>query len=123
MNNFHLIQESMGVKVSSKETPVVGLCGTMFVGSDRYAVVVTEVCTPKKVKVRNLPWKFDDLVETKKGLQYVKTEHLDSIINEQGTPFTYTLRKNNRWMPKGKDCWGTCSIHFGHAQNYQDPSF
>lgn len=124
MNNFHLIQETMGVKVSNNEGIKAGLCGTMFVGSDRYAVVVIKVLTPKKIEIKHLPWDFENIVETKDGLQHIKEEHLEKLINNsKEEALTYTLRRNKRWMPQGQDCWGTSAIHLGKAENYADPSF
>ena len=38
----------MGINKSEIKNIKVGMAATMFVGSDRYAMVVTEVLSPKK---------------------------------------------------------------------------
>ena len=47
------INEVMNCKSSAKNNIIPGMGATMFVGSDRYAMVVTEVITPKKIKVNH----------------------------------------------------------------------
>ena len=49
----NMINEVMSAK-KSLITPVPGLAATMFVGSDRYAMVVTKVITPKKIEVSHV---------------------------------------------------------------------
>ena len=49
-----MINEVMGVQKSDNSNLYVGLCGTMFVGSDRYAMVITEVISSKVVRVDHM---------------------------------------------------------------------
>ena len=48
------LNEVMNCKSSAKNNIIPGMGATMFVGSDRYAMVVTEVITPKKIKVNHV---------------------------------------------------------------------
>ena len=52
-----MINEVMGVQKSDNSNLYVGLCGTMFVGSDRYPIVITEVISPKAVRVTHMLYK------------------------------------------------------------------
>ena len=116
------VNEVMNTRAN--EAPKVGMPATMFVGSDRYAMIVLEVKSPKKVIITHMhdvdyaeyeksPEAFDGEAAIKKyknfGSYYEGTE--------------YTLRKNGRWLPKGYGLWETCSVRFGSADNYRDPCF
>lgn len=126
------VNEVMNCKKSVKSAIVPGMGATMYVGSDRYAMVVVDVISDKKIKVTYLDDDYDKLVE-KDGIDYLPEEYLnhyrefgeyDPILgHSHGLLHTYTLRKNGRWMPMGSEMWGTCSIHIGKANNYMDPSF
>lgn len=48
------INELLNCKASIKNDITPGMVATMFVGSDRYAMVVTKVLTPKKIMVAHL---------------------------------------------------------------------
>jgi len=131
------INEVMNAKRSVKN-PVIGMLATMFVGSDRYAVVVTEVMNDKHIRVKTI---YDDSVlenhtahmktgYTDNDYDYLPLEYLANSLyvtveNNKwcGTGKEYTLRKNGRWLPVGSGLWDTCSIHLGTAENYRDPSF
>ena len=126
------INEVMNTKAN--ENPEVGMGATRFVGSDRYAMVVTEVLSPKKVKVAHVPDEMmEKFVTDKNGVMRLPKEYLDEIIargNKKmkfGTPYyagiEYSLRKNGRWLPKGLGLWDTCSVRFGVADRYMDPCF
>lgn len=115
----NMINEVMSAKCSLI-TPVPGLAATMFVGSDRYAMVVTKVITPKKIEVSHVYDGEKEFVTHKNGIQTMPEENLKKYVDNG---ITYTYRKNKRWMPFGQGLWGTCSIHLGHAEDYRDPSF
>lgn len=126
------INEVMNTKAD--ETPEVGMGATRFVGSDRYSMVVTEVLSPKKVKVAHVPDEFMNKFSTdENGIMRLPKEYLDDIIErgnkklDFGTPYyagiEYTLRKNGRWLPTGLGLWETCSVRFGYAEDYRDPCF
>ena len=128
------VNEVMNCKMSATENIKPGMAATMFVGSDRYAMVVTEVINDKTIKVAHV---YDEdvekFVENEGTPDMMPDEVLASYIEmENYTPsrgsnwgcgITYTYRKNGRWLPKGSDMWDTCSIHIGKANNYRDPSF
>ena len=108
------------------------MCATMFVGSDRYAMVVTEVINKKKIRVDHM---IDDDYNGEKysdqnGADFIPIFNMNKYarVNDEQTGFEstgriYTYRKNKRWMPAGSGLWETCSIHLGKADNYRDPSF
>lgn len=109
---------------TSTVTPKVGMPATMYVGSDRYAMIVLEVKSPKCIMVAHMrdatyeayikdPEHFD-------GEKALKLYHLFTSYYEGKE---YTLRKNGRWLPKGSGLWETCSVRFGSADNYRDPCF
>lgn len=107
----------------SELIPEVGMTATMYVGSDRYAMVVTKVITPKKIHVNHLfDMHEDKLIIGPTGIEYLPGE-LVKHYSSHPDYIVYTYRKNGRWMPQGQGCWGTCSIHLGEAENYRDPSF
>lgn len=112
--------------------PVPGMFGTMYVGSDRYAVVCTEVISNKKCKlvvmynltennVGSLIKKDDE------GVEYIDNDYF-SYIKEQSykedNQLEFSLRKNGLWYQKGSEMRpGCCGVRFGYAQPYCDPSF
>ncbi len=120
--HYNQLNEVMNAKAN--DMPAVGMPATMFVGSDRYAMIVLEVKSPKHVIVAHMhdadyesyikdPEHFD-------GEEAIKKYHLFTSYYE-GTE--YTLRKNGRWLPKGAKMWETASVMFGSADNYRDPCF
>ena len=131
--HFSEINEVMNCKASVKDSIKVGMGATMFCGSDRYAMVVTEVCSPKKIKVAHLLDKHEDkLILDENDIHMLPEKYLEEykkfVPDEFGyrgfyVPIVYTLRKNGRWMPAGSGMWETCSVHIGYAENYRDPSF
>ena len=126
------INEVMNTKAD--ENPEVGMGATRFVGSDRYSMVVTEVLSPKKVKVAHVPNEMmEKFITDENGVMRLPKKCLDEIIKmgereyEFSGPYyagiEYTLRKNGRWLPKGLGLWETCSVRFGYAEDYRDPCF
>lgn len=107
-----------------------GMPATMYVGSDRYAMIVREVKSPKRIVVSHMhnahydqyikdPGKFDGKAVLE---AYNKFDEFYGPENYyRGTE--YSLRKNGRWMPVGAGMWDTCSLQVGEAENYRDPSF
>lgn len=128
------LNEVMNCKKSIKNEITPGMGATMYVGSDRYAMVVTKVITPKKIMVAHVADAHVDKFITENGVMILPEEYMEfygrqNKTDEWGYPLSYhrsieyTLRKNGRWMPKGEGLWGTSSIHVGHAEEYRDPSF
>lgn len=75
--------------------PTEGMPCTIGIGSDRYAAEVVKVLSPKRILI---------------GRGGGKTEE-------------WSLRKDNRWRPKGCDERSGYSLALGHAEDYRDPSF
>ena len=131
--HYNEVNEAMNCHKSIKNQIFPGMGATMFVGSDTYAMVVTEVISPKKIKVAHVLDSHEDkFVEDENGIQMLPKELLEVYMGfvpdkfgycHLQVPRTYTLRKNGRWMPQGEGMWGTSSVHIGHAENYRDPSF
>lgn len=129
------INEAQNCKVSIKNTIEAGMGATMFVGSDRYAMVVTKVLNPKKILVCHvMDGHMSEFKTNENGIMILPEDCLEvysahDVKDKWGNyishyhPIEYTLRKNGRWLPKGSDMWDTCAIHIGHAENYWDPSF
>ena len=125
-----LINEAMNCNKSTTENLYVGLCGTQYVGSDRYACVITEILTPKSVRVA---WMSDNDYNNNRSIDsdgreciyrmndYVKVSEDSKTIVPAGKVFK--LRKNHRWVEEGNGLWSTGAVHFGEADNYRDPSF
>lgn len=125
-----MIGEVMNVNKSDNSDLYVGLCGTQFVGSDRYPCVITEIISPKSVRVA---WMTDEDYNSNRPKDengnefiynigdYVKVNRERSKIEVKGKVFK--LRKNGRWIEEGHDLWSTGAVHFGEADNYRDPSF
>lgn len=128
------LNEVMNCNKSVKNDIVSGMGATMFCGSDRYAMVVTKVITPKKIMVAHVANDHVDKFITENDVmilpeEYMKFYDRQNKTDEWGHPLSYhrsieyTLRKNGRWMPKGEGMWGTSSIHVGYAEDYRDPNF
>ena len=127
-----MIGEVMNCKKSDNSNLYIGLCGTMFVGSDSYAVVITEVISPKEVRVADM---LDEDYNSEKitdenGCEYIPAYRMPKYakVTEDLTKFEsigeiYKLRKNGRWIKKGCGLWETGGVHFGHSENYRDPNF
>ena len=129
--NINLINETMNCSTSEKNHLYVGLCGTKYIGSDRYAVVITEVFTPKMVRVaylHNSDYNDGNIPTDEYGNQFIEDLSSYVRINRDRTKFDiegkiYKLRKNGRWIEEGISLWSTGGVHFGEADEYRDPSF
>ena len=129
--HYNLVNEAMYGEMSSTN-PMVGMCATMFCGTDRWPYVVTEVFTNKKVRVAMMnsdDYKSEKIVN-EDGTEslasylmgkYVRISDDKKTLVPIGKIFTY--RKNHRWMQEGSDLWGTGAIHLGKADEYRDPNF
>jgi len=125
-----MINEAINCNSSEKNHLYVGLCGTRFVGSDRYAVVITEIISPKCVRVAHMK---DDDYNSNRPLDEYGNEFIFDMrnyvrVNQERTKIetigeVYKLRKNGRWIEEGQDLWSAGGVHFGEADEYRDPSF
>ncbi len=118
-----MINEVMGVRKSETENIKVGMTATMFVGSDSYAMVVTEVISPKKIRVSRM---MDE--DYYKNVQMLSKEQMKKYVYVTDTTIipigeVYSYRKNKRWVAEGCGLWETGGIHLGHATEYRDPCF
>lgn len=113
--------------------PKVGMMGTYFVGSDRYAVVVGKVFTKRKIGIVTL-YNESDYLDTKTvdGIEYWNNDAAlkygtDLLHDYDPKRFLkesiYTLRKNGRWVEEGKGMWNCGAVHLGKADAYTDPYF
>ena len=131
--HYNEVNEVMNCKMALTENLKSGMGATMYCGSDRYAMVVTEVLSPKKIKVAHMLDNHEQYIrQNGDGVDILAPEFVEDYKqftpDEYGykgfnCPRTYTLRKNGRWMEEGKGMWETCSIHIGKAENYRDPSY
>jgi len=104
----------------------------MFVGSDRYPMVVTQVISNKKIRVahmHDIDYQRNKHV-AENGVEFLLDDQMYKYVrvNETATNIEpigniYTLRKNNRWIEEGQGLWETCAIHIGVADEYMDPNF
>jgi ribosomal protein S13 len=127
------INEVMSCQASEKKNIEIGMAATYFVGSDRYAMVVTEILGPKKIRVARMEDEdYNDLENytDNKNIQILRGTRMMKYvqISEDGKSWEgigkiYTLRKNGRWMAEGQGLWGAGSVHLGHAETYLDPCF
>lgn len=126
--HINQLNEVMSMRKSEQDSIEVGMCATMFVGSDRYAMVVTEVLTPKKIRVAHmLNEHYDKLDDNDERVQFLDLEDMKFYESQFDTSYyrgaIFTLRKNGRWLPQGASLHDTGAIHLGHADNYRDPCF
>ena len=103
-----------------------GMCGTMHVGSDSYAMVVVNRLTPKSILVSHL--KDEDLERTEFDENDVEVLPDKYLVYYKATigyhaPKKFKFRKNGRWIEEGSSLHGTGGLHIGRAENYRDPSF
>lgn len=130
--NINMLNEAMHCSKSQKNNLYVGLCGTQYVGSDRYAVVITEIISPKCVRVAHMrdadyshnikqDSNDNDFLEPSIMENYITIDEERISFKPSGKLFK--LRKNGRWIQEGNGLWSTGSVHFGEADEYRDPSF
>lgn len=119
------LNEVMACRVSIKDDIKVGLAATQFVGSDRYAMVVTEVITARKIRVAPMLNEDYREISDTKPIQRLEAEKMVKYVTREGKPSgeIYTLRKNGRWIREGEWLWRTGAVHLGYAETYLDPSF
>ena len=125
-----MVGEVMNVRKSDNSNLYVGLCGTQFVGSDCYAVVITEIISPKAVRIADMTdndYDNNRLVD-ENGNEYLKDMKNYARVNKERTSIipigkVFKLRKNGRWIQEGNSLWATGGVHFGKAEEYRDPSF
>ena len=119
----------MGINKSEIKNIKVGMAATMFVGSDSYAMVVTEVISQKKIRLSHMMDEdYSTLNENDNNIQMLSKNQMKKYIYVTDTSIipigvVYSYRKNKRWIAEGSGLWETGGIHLGHATEYRDPSF
>lgn len=93
--------------------PVAGMGGTILMYSDRHAVTVKEILTPKKITVTQDEAKRTD----KNGMSESQDYAYTTLPN--ATPRVFTLRKDGRW----KEQKGQTVLMLGERDEYHDFSF
>lgn len=92
----------------------VGLGATMNLYSDRRAMTIVEVVSPRKIIVQG---------NNTRCLDYYagNYEVLEELV---GGTYTFTLRKNGTWVEEGQPKkWGSVTLSVGYRRHYIDPSF
>ena len=92
----------------------VGMGATMNLWSDRRAMTVTKVLTPRKIEVRE----NNTICKDWYGSSYEITPELI------GKPKIFTLRKGGRWVEEGQPKrYGSVTLTLGFRHHFIDPSF
>jgi len=125
--HYNLINESMNCSMSVRN-PEVGMCGTLFCGSDRYPVVVTEIIDRRTIRVdflEDFDYEYSIIGKLDNNINYLHPNRLSHYMwnSDEGKGKPYTYRKNKRWIEMGKDMWSAASVHLGKADSYRDPNF
>lgn len=84
-------------------TPTDGMPCTMGIGSDRYAMYVAKVLSPKRI-----------IVLHEKAPYAPDADYSKSV---------WSLRKDGNWRPAGTGANGGYYLILGRAESYRDPSF
>lgn len=119
----------MGINKSEIKNIKVGMAATMFVGSDRYAMVVTEVISQKKIRLSHMMNEdYSTLNENDNNIQMLSKNQMKKYIYVTDTSIipigvVYSYRKNKRWIAEGSGLWEISGIRLGHATEYRDTSF
>lgn len=93
-----------------------GMGATMNLWSDRRAMTITKVITPKKIEVMENETKCIDYYAG-------SYEVLDTIAEHMGRHI-FTLRKNGTWVEEGQPKkYGSVTLTVGYQRHYIDPSF
>lgn len=94
--------------------PEVGMGATMNLWSDRRAMTVTKVISPKKIEVRE----NDTVCKDWYASSY------DILPTLVGGTTVFTLRKNGTWVQEGQPKkFGSVTLTLGFRHHYIDPSF
>lgn len=100
----------------TKNVPEVGMECTICIGSDSYPGEVMEV-NGKSVVIREMDVKI--IARDIKTTEAIYAWESDP----DGELQTFTLRKNGRYVPKGKEMGCGTVLSLGKANYYRDPNF
>ena len=105
--------------------PTVGMPATFLSFTDRHAGTVSEIISPKKIRVERCDYKVTN--EVKNYGDNVEYEYLPRSVeelNEKPEGSIYTLRKNGKWIMQGASMDQTgLSVMLGAREEYYDPHF
>lgn len=94
----------------------VGMGATMNLWSDRRAMTVTRVISPKKIEVTENETKCIDYYASNYEILDTLAEYMSKTI--------FTLRKNGTWVQEGQPKkFGSVTLTLGFRRHYIDPSF
>jgi hypothetical protein len=97
--------------------PEVGMGATICYWTDRHAGTIIAVsASGREVKVQ-----VDKAVAKHKNI-FTETQDYEYSPNPEGSIYTFTLRKNGRYVEKGSSMKGT-KLWVGDRREYYDPSF
>lgn len=103
-----------------KDLPEPGTVGTLYVGSDRYPMLVTAKITEKRIRVAHMSHEDYQYIEAG---SYTGIDLIQSGTYDPDKCTIYTKRKNGYWYPMGASSKHTGALILGEADYYQDPSF
>jgi hypothetical protein len=84
---YYMVNEVMNVKKSETSGIVPGMGATYFIGSDSYAMVITEVLSPKAIMIAHaVPSHEDKFVTNENGLDILPE---DLLKEYEATPIVY----------------------------------
>lgn len=107
---------AQSVYAKTKAELKVGLGATMNLWSDRRAMTIVKVITPRKIVVQENETKCIDY--------YAGDYEILDSLSENKHQHTFTLRKNGRWVEQGQaNNYGSVTLTVGFRRHYIDPSF
>lgn len=112
----HWRNEAVDAFRSANPVLAVGMGATMNLYSDRRAMTIVEIVSPKKIVVAH---------NETKCIDYYAGDYkvLDTIADYMGKS-TFTLRKNGTWVEQGQPKkYGSVTLTVGFRRHYIDPSF
>ena len=100
-------------------TPHVGMGATRLLYTDRQAGTIISV------KGKTIIWKRDESTRTlNEGESYMNdSQSYDYKADPNGIEYTFTLRKNGRWVQQGESMQSGTKLSIGHRKEYHDFSF
>lgn len=94
----------------------VGMGATMNLWSDRRAMTITKVFSPRRIEVTENETECIDY--------YAGRYKVLDTLAEYKSKTIFTLRKNGTWVQEGQPKkWGSVTLSVGFRHHYIDPSF
>lgn len=103
---------------ATQAAPEVGMGATELLWTDRHAGTITYVSPSGKM----LKWRRDKAIRTDShGMSDCQSYRYEP--NPDAAEYTYTLRKDGRWVRKGAPMRGSGSLLIGSRSEHYDYSF